>query len=234
MVATVLGGIILASVLVYAGWDHFGLAQSVAELGSPRTLSVSGQGLVSAVPDILQTTIGVETEDVSLSAALAANNVRLNAVLAQLDMLGIDEKDVQTVDFFITETRDRDGNLTGFRVVDNLSLTLRDLDTAGKVLDQLIQAGANRVFNIQLGISDTAALQSSARALAVKNARTKAQELAEAAGMFLGNPLTLVESGGFQPTSGARAASLEFDVGVPIAAGQLSVSVNVSITYEMF
>ena len=199
-----------------------------------RTLSVFGQGVVKAVPDALQATVGVESESLNLSDALAENNTRMASVLALLKSLGVEDRDVQTVQFYISERRDNDGRITGFFVINNVQVTLRDLNAAGGILDQLVQAGANSVSSIQLTISDASELVVQARALAVQNAKDKAKELATAAGMFLGNPITISESGGYESFAVARAAAAEFDKAVPIAAGELSVTIGVSIVYEMF
>ncbi len=207
------------------------------DLASPirRTISVSGAGIVTAVPDVLGANIGVESENDNLSDALADNNTRMSAVLALLKELGVEDKDIQTSNFFISERRDREGNITGFFVNNSVRVTLRNLDTAGNILDQVVQSGANRVNGIQLSISDTTALLSQARALAVVDARAKAKEFTDAAGMFLGTPITINEAGGFQGgTARVAVAESSADFSVPIAAGESSVTVNVSITYEIF
>lgn len=199
-----------------------------------RTLNVFGQGVVKVVPDALQATVGVETESLNLSDALAENNGRMASVLALLKSLGVEDRDVQTVQFYISDRRDNDGHITGFFVTNNVQVTLRDLNAAGDILDQLVQAGANSVSGIQLTITDASELVSQARALAVQDAKAKAKELATAAGMFLGNPITISESGGYESFAVARAATAQFDKSVPIASGELSVSISVSIVYELF
>lgn len=211
------------------------LAQDNLPAPIQRTINVSGVGIVTAVPDVLRATIGVESENANLSEALAENNNRMTAVLAKLTELGVEDKDIQTSNFFISERRDRDGNITGFFVNNNVNVTLRNLDTAGTILDEVIQAGANRVNGIQLAISDTTELLSQARALAVEDAQAKAKEFTDAAGMFLGNPITISEAGGFQGGN-ARVAVAEAtaDFSIPISAGESAVTVNVSITYAIF
>mgnify|MGYP002623630874 CR=1 FL=1 len=215
-----------------AAWLAFAQDDPIAPI--QRTLTVSGSGTVGAVPDVLEATVGVETSNAQLGEALAENNARIQAVLDRLAELGVAETDVRTVDFYISESRNRDGEITGFRVVNNVRVTLRDLAAAGGVLDAVIQVGANRVSSVQLALSDAAALLSQARQQAVADARAKAREIAEAAGMFLGSAITIHDGGGFAPIAEARAAVAEFDAGVPIASGSLSVSAHVTITYEMF
>ncbi len=210
------------------------LAQDGEGSDLDRTINVSGIGTVEAVPDVLQAQIGVETEDANLSEALSNNNARMDAVIARLRELGIAQEDIQTVNFSISDRRDREGNITGFFVNNAVQVTVRNLDDAGPGLDAAVQAGANRINGIQLAISDPAPLIERARELAMQDARARANQLTQAAGMTLGKPIQINEAGGGGLTSKARAASLDgFGESVPISGGQLSVSVNVNVTYEM-
>lgn len=227
-------GSLLVILAALALWPAGRPATSAQDEGGPsmRTLSVSGQGTVAVVPDVLSAQLGVHTEDADLSAALGANNAKVQAVLDRLHALGVAKEDVQTVNFSIQERRDREGNLTGFFVDHTVRVTLRDLEAAGTVLDEAIRAGANRVSGVQLTLSDPTPFIERARTLAVQDAQAKAAQLAQAAGMTLGRPLTISEAGASVPRAAPRVATLALE-SVPIAEGQLAVSVSVSITFEM-
>ena len=87
-------------------------------------------------------------------------------------------------------------------------------------------------------IEDSTPLQTQARALAVKNAEAKAQTLAEAGGVTLGKPVTITEmsAGGGPPIAFAESAALAADsarISTPVQAGELTVTVNVTIVYEI-
>lgn len=209
-------------------------AQSV-ERDYDRTLSVTGQGVVFGVPDVLQARVAVETENVDLTEALAQNNERMNTVILQLGSLGIERKDIQTEDIFIRERRDSDEKFLGFVVTNAIQITIRQLDQAGMVLDQAIQAGANSVSNVQFAISDPSPLLSEARALAVKAAQEEAEEIARAAGIVLGKAIRITSRADRFPISGpvafAKLDSASFEI--PIAEGQRAISVYVDMTFEI-
>jgi hypothetical protein len=122
-------------------------------------------------------------------------------------------------------------------VVDNtVYVTLRNLDQVGDVLDAAVKAGSNSINGIQFDAEDRSKALSEARKAAVADARTQASELAEAAGVELGliqnmsvygstPPMPIYEAKGI---GGAGMAA-----SVPVQAGQLVVSVDVNIVYEI-
>jgi uncharacterized protein len=208
-------------------------AQSQDDCKVNRTLSVHGQGVVFGSPDVLQARIGVETEAINLNEALAQNNRQMRAVLDQLAALDIEAKDIRTEDLFIREKTDQNGNFVGYLITNAVRVTIRQIDEAGTILDQAVQAGANLVADIQFVINDPTPLLSQARALAVEAAQEKAQELAQAAGVALGKPLTISELRDEFIPHQRVASEVLFGNAIPIAEGQQSVTVSVEITFEI-
>ncbi len=202
-----------------------------------RSITVSGAGVIGAKPDIARATFGVETLQRTLDAALAENNQRMASVIAKLKELGLAERDIQTVNFNVNVERSFNngvpGPITGYRVSNNVRVTIRQLDKVGAIIDQAIGAGANTVSGISFGINDVKTMQTQARALAVVDAKTKATELAKAVGIELGRVLTIVETGVSVPQSSERAAFAPAAQSVPIEGGELSVTVSVQVIYAI-
>jgi uncharacterized protein YggE len=207
-----------------------------------RTVNVTGMGEASLAPDMAYVYVGVHTEKPSAAEAMEENNVQTQKVIDALLEFGIDEKDIQTTNFSIWPQDKYDpmtGTPTGEKtyVVDNTVLvTVRDLDTLGDLLDTVVAAGANTVNSIQFDVADKSAALSEARADAVKDAEAQAKELADAAGVELGE----VQSIGYYDNSsspvyagkgGGGGAVME--AAVPIQPGQLTFTVNVNMTYEI-
>jgi len=203
-----------------------------------RTLNVSGSGKVFITPDIAWISIGVHTEGENAADAVAKNSGQAQKITDAIKGMGIDPKDIQTTNFNISPQQKYDdkGQMTGIiYVVDNtVYVTIRDLTKIGGLLDEVTKAGANNVYGIQFDLADKTSATSEARKLAVESARTQAQELAQAAGVTLGAvqtintynsyPVSVYDSKG----GGAMAAS-----DVPISPGQLSLTVEVNIVYEI-
>jgi hypothetical protein len=206
----------------------------------PRTLNVNGSGKAFLTPDIAYINVGVHTEGPSAAEAVAENNRLAQAVQAALKKMGVAEKDIQTTNFSIyPQTQyDTEGKPTGkvLYIVDNtVFVTARDLTKIGELLDTVVQAGANSINGISFDVADKTAALSAARKAAVENARLKAEELAQAAGVTIGAVQTITEYSS-NPTP-IYEAKLAMDApspsAVPIAAGQMTLTVEVNIVYEI-
>ena len=165
---------------------------TLSQAAPQRSISVSGSGQAYLVPDIAYIYVGVHTELSSASEAVTDNNNKTQKMIQSLQDFGIDPKDIRTTNFSIYPNDKYDpqtGTPTGEKtyMVDNtVYVTVRDLGKLGDLLDTVIAAGANTVNSIQFDVADKNAALKQARADAVKDAKTQAQELADAAGVQLG------------------------------------------------
>jgi uncharacterized protein YggE len=212
--------------------------------GYPPTnsISVSGSGEAYGTPDIAYIQLGVDTAGADLGQAVAQNNSAMERVKQALLDAGIAQEDLQTTNFNVwieDKTDPQTGQLTGERVYhvqNTLNITVRDIAKIGDVIDAALNAGANTVYGLTFGISDTTALESEARRKAVEDARTRAQELADALGVRLGNPIIVSESTGggiVVPMFAVEAAAGRGGGAPPINQGQMAVTVSVSVVYSI-
>jgi uncharacterized protein YggE len=205
----------------------------------PRTISVSGSGRAFLTPDIAYISIGVHTENEDAAAAVASNNKQVQQVAGALESFDIDPKDIQTTNFsiFPRQDYDPDGKPVGITfIVDNsVYVTLRDIDQVGEVLDAAVKAGANSISGIQFDVSDKTKALSEARQAAVVDAQMQAEELAQAAGVELGDVQSISTFGSPVPLPQPKAAfQMEAAAAeVPISPGQLIVTVDVSMVYQI-
>lgn len=216
---------------------------SSAEPGQTRnSISVSGSGLAYGRPDLATISIGVQTINTDAGQAVAQNTTKAESIMAALKALGIEEKDLQTNNFSVNAQRDYDP-VTGqpkdtitYYVDNTLSVTVRDINRLGEVLGKAVEAGANNIYGISFGVSDPAALEAEARDKAMADARVRAEQLAKAAGVSLGSPINITESLNYPaPLPFAREMALAADAAsnVPVATGQMQVSIQVSVSYEI-
>lgn len=208
-----------------------------------RTLNVNGTGQIFLSPDIAYIYIGVHTEEPTAADAVTANNEETQRVIEALKAAGVDAKDIRTTNFSIWPNQQYgpDGQPTGTRyVVDNsVFVTVRELDNLGDLLDAAISAGANSINSIQFDVADKTDALKKAREEAVKDAKAQAQELADVAGMNLGEvqsisfydsaPMPYMNSYG----KGGGGAAVSEAVAVPIQPGQLTLTVTVSMSYAI-
>lgn len=219
--------------------EEFTPKGAVAEV--TRTVTITGSGKVYLTPDVAYVTIGVHSEGENAAEAVAAKNAQAQEVTDALLAKGIAKKDIQTTTFSIYSQQEYDanGNPTGKikYIVDNsVFVTVRYIPKLGDVLDAALKAGANAISGIQFDVEDKTAALSEARKAAVNNARVKADELAEALGVSVGEVQTISESTstGSQPMHDTGAAApIAEPASVPVQAGQMIFTVDVTIMYEI-
>jgi len=208
----------------------------------PRTISVTGSGKTVLTPDIAYINIGVQTEDQDASSAVSENTLQTQEVIDALTAAGVAKEDIQTTNFNIYPRQDYDpqGQPTGeitYIVTNTVYVTVRDLDQIGDLLNSAVAAGANTIHGIQFDVDDKAEALSDARASAVKNAETIAQELAAAADVGLGEIQSISTFTGGYPSplfeGRGGGANIMADAPVPISAGQMIVTVEVSVIYTI-
>ena len=229
--------------LVVIALSACGPATIVANPAPPeRTLSVTGAGMVNLTPDVVYINIGVHTEMPIASEAVSANTDQTQQVVNALKNSGVAEKDIRTMNFSIwpnSQYNPQTGQQMGTTyVVDNtVYVTVHQLDSLGNLLDAAVNAGANSVNSIQFDVADKSQAVKQARDQAVKDARSQAEELASASGVSLGDlqtvsfynniPAPMAEAFGRGGGGDAAAAA------VPINPGQMTLTVTVSMTYNI-
>ncbi len=219
-------------------------AQDAADQ-TPRVISVSGMGEASGTPDQARINLGVTTEARNARDALRANSQAMQAVFDQMEALGIPEENIQTSNLSINpqyapydqNNPQRRQTIIGYQVSNNVSVLFEDLDGFGEGLDAIVSSGANQLYGISFSISETDEMETAARTSAVENARAKAETLAAAAGVTLGDVLSISEGGGYSPAPQyammARGAAMDESFSVPVAAGEQTLSVSVNMVFEI-
>jgi hypothetical protein len=221
---------------------HSLASASSANSSEPQGLIVSGEGRASAAPDVAVLGLGVSAKASTVGAANSQAQQAMTALLDSLEANGVQEKDIQTTSFAIQpeyDYRNDEQVLTGYRVSHMLQVKVRDIDRAGEVIDDAVQAGGDllQVQSISFIIDDTTALSSQARQKAMADAQAKAEELASLAGVTLGDPTYITESTSTpysQPYEYRLTSdSAEAAPATEISLGELEVVVYVNITYAI-
>ncbi|NLM41245.1 MAG: SIMPL domain-containing protein [Firmicutes bacterium] len=213
-------------------------AQALANSEAKR-LQVTGTAVVTAAPDIAYITLGVETQDPSADKAAQANAEIMARVLAALEELGLTKQEVSTSGYNIygsTQVINRGSSseetVTTYWVQNRINIKTQDLDGIGEIIDRAVKAGANQVQGIRFDVQDKQALQLEALRLAIRQGRAKAEAMAEAAGVALGDLLTMSESySSYAPMVSAVAFRADAAAGTSINPGDVEVSATVEMEY---
>jgi hypothetical protein len=206
-------------------------------------LFVNGEGKVKVVPDVAVLSLGVEARANTVSEAQNVASASMNAIVAELKANGVADKDIQTTVFNIQRLTRFDPDTQneiplGFMVSNIVSVKIRNVANTGPIIDAVVRAGGDnaRINSIGFTMDDPKPLLVQARDLAMADAKAKAEQLAKAAGVKVGDPIYINESGGFFPIAAPSPVFREaagFAGAPPISAGETEVTLNVQVTYNI-
>lgn len=209
--------------------------------GSPRVLRVSGEGSVRVSPDVAVLGAGVEANGPDLARVTREAAAGMRKVLAALAEAGVAAKDVQTTRHDVQVERPwkdgRPGPISGYTVTDEVRVTVRNLERLGPAIDRVTAAGANALRGLTFQKDDPNPERALALAAAYGAARTKAEALAKAAGVTLGDVLQLGESSQTVPIPMPMMRSMSMakskDAGAPVSTGELEITATVDVVYAI-
>jgi uncharacterized protein YggE len=224
-------------------------------------LSITAEGQSQRTPDIANFSAGVVTQADTASQALADNSRRMDAVIAALKRAGIADRDIQTSAINLSprysnpeleaQVRARQtgqpyvppvsttAKIIGYEARNTVQVRVRKLGEMGKVIDTLVAQGANEVNGPNFALDEQQAALDEARTEAVANGRQRAELYARAAGMRVARILSISEGGGYYPvrdivlTGYAAARAPPPPPPTPVAPGELTLGVNVSMQFEL-
>ncbi len=212
---------------------------------------VSGEGRITVEPDLAILSLGVETRSETVAEASAMATEAMDAVMVALEATGVEERDIQTRRFYIqpdydyvTDVTPGGGSrnrqvLAGYRVSNDLTVKVRDMDSVGEVMNGAIGAGGDAIrFNgLRFTVEDTEALTSELREAAVADALAKAQHMAKLADVELGKLVYITD--GQSPESGsesfgeARLYAAAALAAPPVSGGEIEVSMSVYVAFAI-
>jgi len=217
-----------------------------AKAPAPGVISVSGEGVATAAPDMAVISLTVLREAETAREALDANNEAMANVLAAMKAEGIAERDLQTGAFSVqprwvypknNDDENRKPEIVGYTVNNTLTVRIRDLSRLGAILDTSVSLGVNQGGNVVFTNDDQDTIRETARLDAVKKAMAKAEAMTGALGVSLGRITQISEnSGSAPPMPMARAEMAMMSKAadaVPVASGENEYRVTVNVTWEI-
>jgi hypothetical protein len=216
--------------------------KSLKRAGSQvNTISVSGEGKVFAKPDIGQVSLSVVKSGKTVMEAESAATKAMNDVTNFLKSSGVAEKDIKTTEYSIQPLFDYPNGSRvdrGYEVRQGLTVKIRMLEDAGKIVSGVAERGANQIGGISFTTEDPTLLKEEARRKAIEDARAKAKVLARDLGIRLGDVVSFSESGGGYPIfyGMAKEVGMGMDgasVAPDIQPGENEITINVTVSFEI-
>ncbi|NOJ43997.1 SIMPL domain-containing protein [Bradyrhizobium australiense] len=221
----------LALAVVTAKWLA---APALAETMPPPAISVTGEANVSVAPDQAQIDGGVTSDAKTAREASDANNAAMGKVLLALKGAGIEEKDYQTSRLSLqpqyAPNRAGPSPVAGYRGSNRVTVKVRDVTKVANVIDVLVGAGATDIGGIHFSVTQASKYLDEAREKAIADARRKAEIYAKAAGVTLGEAISITEEGAPTPVFRGKMAA-PMATGAPVAQGEETLSVTVSVSW---
>jgi uncharacterized protein len=234
VLATLVAGLLVVVGVGRGGPDLARAADTVTD----DHVSVLGVGEVEATPDIVTVGFGVRVTRTSVGEALDDRARAATRLIDSLKAHGVEAKDLQTTDVSLYRRHKRHDPTTYYVASESVQATIRDLDSAGSVIDAAATSSSHvEVGGMQFDIDDDAALITEARDNAYGDAKQKAQQYADLTGRTLGRVEVVSETvRNPQPLYyGAAAAAATTDAGssTPVEAGTQTVRVRVTLIWQL-
>lgn len=211
-------------------------AAQAEDAAPPRRITVTGEASVEAAPDLATITAGVQAEALTAADALGAAGTAMRAVFDALKAQDVAPEDMQTSQLSVDPVWEDGGDgrqprVRGYSAANLVTVRVRDVARLGALIDAVGAAGANRILGISFDIDEPRAQLDDARRRAVADARAKAELLAGAAGVKLGEVVSIRENGGGGPRPMFARAEAAADM--PIAGGTVGIDASVEIVYAL-
>ena len=217
-----------------------GCALSVAAQVAEQGVVVTGQGRVSAPPDMATISLGVSKNAETAKQVVAQVNDAVAQIVGALQEMGVEGKDLQTTGFYLQPLRNQQmkgdeiaPKITGYQAGNMVTVRVRDLDRLGDMMDAVIDLGGNQFNGLQFGLQDDADAMAQARAGAVADAKLRAEQLAQAADIDLGALLRMSEQGHHAAPRMAGFAAQRSAMSEAAVGGEVDVTVQVTMVYAI-
>lgn len=236
---------VVAGSFLSASSAHAGQQDVVAA----RTLAVTGYAEAKLPPDQAQLNLNVYTEHKQLAAGKLEQDKKMNQMMQILANNGIAKEKIRThyaginpIYDYIQNSKPR---FRAYELTNRVEITIDDLSSTGPIVDKLVEAGFDRVENVQFQLKDQTRRREELLSAAVANAKGKAARMAAELGVKLGKPVSVTESGAFNPppvmmTKGvARAAMMtdgdaaESSMPSYTPSGLMEINQTVNATFEV-
>jgi len=231
----------LSVVLVLMSATIYAISQSGSEDNTENTISISGYAEQKVIPDTATMNIGVVIQSETAKEATDKNAALMNAVIAELKAMGLQDKEIQTSYVSVYPVYNYDTNDTqtikGYSASNSVQVTTKNLDNLSEIIDRSTAAGANDIGSVSFSVSDDKQkqLREDLMNKAVADASSKATTLAKSLGVEINGVQTssVSETGGSGVESkyNMQTETAVGAVSTPIQPGESTVSMSVQVTY---
>ena len=231
-----LGMLMLAALVA----PSFAMAEpaTITQTIAGTRLDVDASADVARVPDIAVISAGIVSRASSASEALAETAQKMQHMLGALNKAGIDQRDIQTANISLDPEYRYPANqspqLVGYSATNKVSVRLRDIRSAGKVLDSLVAEGANQLNGPSFLVEHPDAALDEARIKAIAAGRARAELYAHSLGMRVVRLVAVNENDNIVSSPlPVRMMALSAKAETPVEPGEQKLGVSLAMTFEL-
>lgn len=215
---------------------------SLVQAQDLRTISVDGTSTLKVAPNKAVVNISIENTAKDAKEASEQNAIVMNKIQSAILGLSITKDKLQTINYDLSPVYDLNNSsrkITGYRVTNEITVNIEDINLVGTVIDTAINAGASRVNSVEFGLQDSDIYKDKVLAQAILDAKRKAQVIAQTLGKNIVNVVsvntgnTYIEARSLNNAMYMKADSALMDTSAPIQSGDINVKANVSVVFEM-
>ncbi len=208
---------------------------------SQRTVTVRGEGVVTLAPDQVRLNVQINTRAESATAAMSLASGKTRDVLALLKNYGVAAADIQTSRVSVSAILDYQKNIqpppiVGYAGTNEFSVVFKGklMDKVGDFLDKGTAAGVTSFGNLMYESSSHRGLERDALKKAADDAQARATVLAQQLGAVVGKVISISEGvNAPSPMPLMRSGLMEASSAAPVMTGELSISAQVTVTFEL-
>lgn len=239
------GGLIIAFLALLIVQKSYEVSQLTKPSAAKNTISISGEGKVSATPDLARIEVGVTTQGSTASDVQTQNTNKINKIIDYVKKQGVPSEDITTSQFNMYPTYDYSNGkseINGYQANQTIVIKVKGVDKSrdqlNTVLAGVTENGANQINGVTFTFNDPDNLKQQAREKAIAKAKEKAQELARISGINLGRVITVSENEGYYPpvmyAEGMGAGGMMDKSGVPsVEPGTQDISMTMTVVFEV-
>ncbi len=201
-------------------------------------INVNGEGKIKAVPDEASISISIESKGNNAIDVKKENDTKMDAVIKFIKKMNLPKEDFQTQRVSLNPNYDYEKKKHNYIATQTLEICLKDLTKYDSLMEGLVETGVNRIDNVQFKTSKMLQIQSDCRKLAIKDAKSKAEDFVSVLGQKVGKAMTISDnSQGYNPQPVMYAMkAMAMDTMADgqqetLAPGQIEIVVNVSVSF---
>ncbi len=217
----------------------FAVMLQAQEFKQMPLVNVSGEGKIKTAPDQALVSVSIETKGTIAATVKKENDAKMDAILKFIKKSNIAKEDYQTQCVSLNPNYDYEKKKHNYIANQTVRILLKNITNYDVIMDGLVDTGINRIDGVEFKSSKILQLESDARKLAVKDAKTKAEDYVSGLGQKIGKAFTITDSNqnfSPQPQASYSMKAMQMSDGIPretLAVGEIEIVVNVTVSFVL-